>query len=182
MTNFCPSGFCGPPRLICTMLKTEWWTLYTLGKRSTKWATCPALFCFLSTALETQGFPHTEHKQQRLFCANKCVLLIADAPFHAKSVQWQVADRYVSELAVCAESRCSQLPGVAFTHLCFSTRGGGALVLPTVWLPQKDWGCHIPTGFSGVIQARGKKSGNEHRNPYLNGDSGGGSEQLRSGM
>lgn len=108
MMNFCPSGFCGPPCLICAMLKTEWWTLYTLGKRSTKWATCPALFCFLSTVLETQGFPHTEHKQQRLFCANKCVLLIADTPFHAKSVQWQVADRYCER--ACSVCRKQVLP------------------------------------------------------------------------
>lgn len=52
--NFSPSCFyCGPPRLVCTKLETEPWTSRMLGKHSTKWAACPALFCFLSTALET---------------------------------------------------------------------------------------------------------------------------------
>lgn len=91
--NFSPSCFyCGPPRLVCTVLETKPWTSRVLGKHSTKRAACPALFCFLSTALETQGFPHTEHKQQGLFCT-KCSLLIAGPPFLA-SVCWQVADRH----------------------------------------------------------------------------------------
>lgn len=132
------------------------------------------------------GFPTHEHKQQRLFCANKCVLLIADTPFHAKSVQWQVADRYCERACRVCRKQVLPVAGGGFRTPVLQHTQRGASVLPAMWLPQKDWGCHIPTGFSevnGIKQTGGQRAGNEHRNPYLNDDFREGSEQqLRSGI
>jgi len=105
----------------------------------------PVLFSF--SCPRNPGFPTHEHKQQRLFCANKCVLLIADTPFHAKSDQWQVADRYCER--ACSVWRKQVLPvaGGDFRTPVLQHTQRGASVLPVMWLPQKDWGVAFQQGF-----------------------------------
>lgn len=155
--NFSPSCFyCGPLCLVCIVLETEPWTSRMLGKHSTKGAACPSLFCFLSTARETQGFPHTEHKQQGLFGAIKCSLLIAGTPFLA-SVCWEVADRTgtASELTIC-HKQVLTVAGVAFPHTTHILQRiqRVALVFPVMWLPRRRLGM---SHFNGTFWVNKEK-------------------------